>query len=238
MPPDMYMLKLFFMESAAVSAALAVFYFVYFLLGYVDSLTWKDFKNFYKEIFSALYACIADFFKRHKKEFTAVFLFCLKLIRKFICEFRDYLNGDDTKDYIINTSFVLVEEDTAELLQSLSGRPYDTPSFYGCMQASGIARYEYRAFGLAEKYSGLDFEGTAKICLHQIRNHFMKTRRMQPYVVIEAASPARLLFAVALSEHGRNLLEQQRDAFPCETRRPAAVLEEEVSDSEEDEACR
>lgn len=183
-------------------------------------------------------AKIIDFFKQHREEILSVSLFLLRCIQKIIIDFHACLNGDDTREYMVDTSLILVEEDIVELSKRLDGRPYDTPTFFGWANKLGVARYEYCTCGLTEKYKSLEMKELAKICLYQIRNYYIETRRVTPYVVIEIATPMRLRFAVALSKYGQDLLERQKNDLPHVTERPAAILEEEVIDVEKHEKCR
>ncbi len=209
---------------------------VMLLFQYSNARTWKEFfqilqmsfKDFFEPVYE-IFAKIIDFLKRHKKEFASVFLFLLGCIWKLFLEFRAYLNGEDTQKYIINNSLGLTEEDVIELTKRLDGRPYDTPIFCSCSSAPGIVRYEYRSCGLTEKYSSLDAEKLFKVLLHQIRNYIIETRRMQPYVVIEAATPTCLCFAIALSEFGKETLSKQESTLSRQ-RQISPVLEEEAID--------
>lgn len=198
---------------------------------------WKDLKKLMKKSLKAICIKIAeiiDFFMRHRKQILSASIFLLKCIWKLVKECRACLNGEDIEEYMVNPSSKLVEDDVVELSKRLDGRPYDTPTFNSWANNLGVARYEYCACGLAEKYKGLEMKDMAKICQYQIENYYMETRWGRPYVVIEVVTPVRLQFAVALSKHGQDLLEKQKNSLPSVIEHPAAILEEEIIDLSED----
>lgn len=177
---------------------------------------------------------LAELLKRHKKEIWSAVFSALKCIRKFFAEFGRYLHGEDTQEYMENASLILTDEDAIELSKRLDGHPYEAPTFCNFLKSSGIVRYEYRACGLAGKYGSLDADGIFRVSFHQIRNYMIETRMAQPYIRVEVATPTRLFFAIALSEHGQAILEKQGNVSSLQEKSPAAALEEEVTDIRED----
>ncbi|MCI6421263.1 MAG: hypothetical protein MR816_04220 [Blautia sp.] len=161
--------------------------------------------------------CVAFEFGLVDKDFckkTLLSLFrALKKAASFLYElFYEELKGEPLPDKVRNISYLLTDQEALELVSTLSGHPYDTPTLASySVDGQGIAWYDIHAVGLAPAYKECPPRQVARICSHLVQNFFMESRGTQIALYLKVVSPTRLCLAVPLSVSAQRLLEAQTE---------------------------
>ena len=138
---------------------------------------------------------------------------------------------EECQEAVQDPSLQLTEWDIGALEGRLNGHPYDSPLFYGCAILEGVAWYDFRAPGLAQRYGGIDMRTLVLLSENTIRKYMRETRRRDIVLLTKAASPTQFYFGIALSPYGEKQLarECQKIAAAADVRKPApSALEEEI----------
>lgn len=123
----------------------------------------------------------------------------------------EMLAGKPVDRKIINTGLILSNQEALELTKKFDGHPYDTPTLTKYMpNVNGCSWYDIAGMGLIEHYQQMDNQEVAQMAFHVIQNYFMEVRNVQVAVRIQAATPKRLYFAVALSGDSIRYLDNMR----------------------------
>lgn len=162
----------------------------------VEANSWEE---AIKKMFPALWKQIKRFCVALKKP--------LKKIYEFF--YDGYTNRDIIRK-MPDISLILFGDETTELLNRLSNKPYDTPTFIDYQpNINGISWYNIGALGLVRAYKDLAYADRVRMISNILQNYFIETRGRRVALYLKVVSPTRLYFAVALSEDGQAFLEQQ-----------------------------
>lgn len=114
-------------------------------------------------------------------------------------------------DQTVDMTYMLTEQETLDLIDTLKDHPYDTPALASYIpNVKGISWIDLKAVGLVGRYKDITYEQITQICRNIIETYFMKTRGCQVAIYIRVATPTRLYFAVPLSEAGKRFLDRQK----------------------------
>lgn len=154
-----------------------------------------------------------------------------RLLIKF-CKFMyDGFTNQDVAQMMVNNSLILMNDEVMQLVNRVSGKPYDTPTLISYIpNINGISWYDIGALRLVPAYKDLLHNDLIKMLFNIIQNYFMETRGVSVSLYIKVATPTRLYFAIALSEQGQNFLEMQQtnDAMTESEMIVDAPLEEQI----------
>ena len=140
--------------------------------------------------------------------------------------------GQVPLDKIVDTSFILSDEEVVVLKNGFDKKPYNIPSIASTTpNKNGESWYDFTAIGLSREYVDMDSEERSRMCYQIIKNYFIETRKRKPDIYIFVASPVRLQFAIALSTEASKRLKEMQERFVREENLRSyapVILEEEI----------
>lgn len=150
--------------------------------------------------------------------------------------FYEEITGQPLPQNVVDKSLYLTNQESLDLVEALSGHPYDSPVLHQWSEEFGIIWIDILAVGLAPAYKDCSRDVLLQICTHVILTFFMRHREMQISLYIKVCTPTRLYFAIPVSQAGRDFLEKQKanQQKECPDQNRNDILEEVIELSPEE----